>query len=174
MNLVLGFDTETSDFKKLHIVQLAAGLYDVDTKKLIQSIDLIVKPDGWEISEDATNIHGITTEYALKVGISERYVVAAFLSMAEGRKCVAYNAPFDKRVIRKAIDRYYLSASYAKDWVDTDIECAMKLARQAMNVKSCKLTEAYSFFMGKEMKNAHTAMADTQACMDVYFAALEY
>lgn len=59
MNLLLVFDTETTglpDWKKPsgsdeqpHIVQLAAHLVDDDDRKIIHTIDHVVKPNGWEI-----------------------------------------------------------------------------------------------------------------------------
>ena len=36
--------------------------------------------------------------------------------------------------------------------------------------KSANLGEAYKHFTGRELKNAHSAMADVQGCMEVYFA----
>lgn len=85
MNLALFYDTETTGlplFKEPsehpdqpHIVQLAACLVDLDTRKTIASMDVIVKPNGWTIPAEVSAIHGITTEHAMDVGISEAMAI---------------------------------------------------------------------------------------------------
>ena len=62
MNPALFFDTETTGlplFKEPsehpdqpHLVQLAASLVDLDTRAVLSSIDVIVKPDGWTIPDE--------------------------------------------------------------------------------------------------------------------------
>lgn len=47
----------------------------------------------------------------------------------------------------------------------------MRLAQPILRMgKFPKLTEAYKHFTGKPLEGAHGAMADTQACLDVWFA----
>jgi DNA polymerase-3 subunit epsilon len=70
----LFFDTETTglplfhepseDPRQPHLVQLAAVLVDIDTRKTLGSLDLTIAPDGWEIPDDVVKIHGITNEHA--------------------------------------------------------------------------------------------------------------
>lgn len=183
MNLVLGYDTETTglpDWKtpsegdnQPHIVQLAAQLYNADTRAVIQSIDLIVKPDGWEIPDEVADIHGITNEMAHDVGVSEIMVVEMFLQMwGMGRsERVAYNKTFDQRIIRIATKRLGFNEDAIERWAaKDDHHCSMRMAQKHIGGKNPNLVDAYKHFTGKELENAHSAMADTIASMDVYWA----
>lgn len=91
MNTALFYDTETTGlplFKEPsehpdqpHIVQLAAILVDLDTRREIASMDVIVRPDGWTIPDDVAAIHGITTGHAMQVGVPEKLAVRMFMSL---------------------------------------------------------------------------------------------
>ncbi len=180
MNLAIVFDTETTDivdWKKPseaehqpHIVQLAANLVDIDSQKVIQSMDVIIKPEGWTSNKEAFDKHGITTEYALDVGIPEKMAVEMFLALWAGRTRVAHNTTFDNRIIRIATKRY-CSDEVVDAWHTGDYFCTMINARKVMPIsKPPTLSEAYLHFTGKDLQDAHTALADTNACMDIYFA----
>lgn len=185
--LVLIFDTETTGLPNWkepseselqpHIVQLAAGLFNTENKKIIQSIDLIIKPESWDIPKVVSDIHGITKEYAMDVGVSEKVCIEAFLDLWSGRKRIAHNATFDNRIIRIATKRY-CEESVINSWATGVYECTGLLSKPIMKMepknkygyKMPKLIEAYKHFTGNDLENAHTAMADMQACADVYFA----
>jgi len=179
MSELIFFDTETTGLPNWktpsggedqpHIVQLAAVQVDVETKKIIQSIDLIVRPDGWEIPQETIDIHGITNEMAMDVGIPESDVLAIFLQLWRGRKRIAYNTTFDNRIIRIATKRY-ADEAVIDAWKGGDYKCAMIASKKAMGVKSVKLVDAYKHFIGEDLEDAHSAMADTLACMSVYYA----
>ena len=131
----------------------------------------IIKPDDWIIEPEMTEIHGITMEQAMDVGIPEIEALEMFLALNEGcEKRIAYNTTFDNRIIRIATKRYLDDARIDK-WKAGPYECAMALSRKVMGGKNPKLEVAFKYFMGDELINAHNAMADTKACMDVYFAA---
>ena len=182
MNLILPFDTETTglpDWKtpsggenQPHLVQIAAIMVDEVTRKPIQSIDLIIKPDGWVIPEEVSAIHGITTEMAMDVGVPEIDAMVAFIALwkASDRR-VAFNRTFDQRIIRIAAKRYF-EEDVVEKWAEKDdFDCAMMMAKKAMGVKSVKLADAYKHFTGKDIIDAHSAMADTDACLAVYWGA---
>lgn len=183
MNLKLFFDTETTglpvwsqpsgDECQPHIVQLAASLVDADARKVIQTIDVIIKPDGWEIPADSSAIHGITTEYAMDVGVSELLAVDMLLGLLGDRERIAYNQQFDERIIRIALKRYDFREDVIDSWRSGRKDCAMKLSRAAIGGKNPTLSAAYEHFTGKPLDGAHSAITDTNACMDVYFAALD-
>ncbi len=193
MNLKLFYDTETTglpDFKapsesahQPHIVQLAALLVDLDTRETIQSIDVIIRPDGWTIPDEVAAVHGITTQHALDVGIPESLAVSMFMELWAGRARVAHNEQFDARIVRIALMRFH-SEDAADIWKSGPTECTARLATPICALpptekmkavgrfhhKTPNLGEAYRHFTGKELVNAHSAMADVLACRDVYFA----
>ena len=157
-----------------HIVQLAASLVDMDTRAIISSMDVIVQPDGWEIPHDIIEIHGITNEYASEVGIPEPQAVAMLLSLWSDadRVRIGHNQPFDARILRIALRRY-LDDTIADAWKQGRALCTMRMARPIMDLPRGKwpnLVEAYRFFTGETLTDAHTAAADVQATMRVYFA----
>lgn len=188
-NLKLIFDTETTglpDWKEPsdspqqpHLVQLAAHLVDVDAEKVIQTLDVVIKPEGWVIPQEVTDIHGITTEYAIRVGVPEKLALEMFLSMWDGRTRVAHNTTFDNRIIRIGTKRYF-GEDIQTTWKEGEYECTSLLSKPIMKMepkgrygfKMPKLEEAYLHFTGKKLENAHTAIADVNACMEVYFSIM--
>lgn len=194
MRYFIFFDTETQglpDFRapsdadhQPHLVQLAAQLIDADTREVIQSLDVIVEPNGWEIPDEAANVHGISTERAAKFGIPEGIVVQLFYAMWLKADCrVAHNQPFDERILRIALKRF-LGEPETDAWKAGESECTQKLATPILQLpptermkavgrhhhKSANLSEAYKFFTGKDLEGAHQAMVDVEACVAVYWA----
>lgn len=181
--LILAFDTETTglpDWKspsgdecQPHMVQLAAALFDQDTREVAQSMNVIIKPDGWDIPQETIDIHGVTLERAMDIGVSEEMALDMFISIWGGCTRIAHNTTFDNRIIRIATKRYsdeqiidlWKDGSQGNEWV-----CTMLAARKIMGGKQPTLQEAYRYFMGADFENAHSAWADTMACADVYWA----
>ena len=193
MRLAVFFDTETTglplfnhpseDPRQPHIVQLAACLVDMDTRNTVASMDVIIQPDGWTIPDEVAAIHGITTEHATEVGIPAKLAIQMFLEFAIGRVRIAHNEQFDARMVRIALLRHF-STDAADEWRDGAAECTQLLATPIVKApptakmlaagrnhfKSANLGEAVLHFTGKPLENAHSAMADVQNCMAVYFA----
>lgn len=187
MDLATVFDTETTGLpewkepsgseKQPHIVQLAAHQVDRDTQKVIQTLDVIVKPEGWVIPQEVTDIHGITTEYAGDVGVPEKMALEMFIELSGGHLHIAHNATFDRRIIRIGLKRFF-GDRIADDFKDAPYECTGILAKPIMQMlpkgrygyKMPKLVEAYKHFTGKDLVDAHTAIADVNACLEVYWA----
>lgn len=193
-NLALFYDTETTGlplFKdpsdhpgQPHIVQLAAALVDLDSRDTVASLDLIVRPDGWTIPDEDTEVHGITTEFAMAAGVPETLALSLFLEMWAGRRRIAHNEPFDARIIRIAQHRAGELEHDLERWKAGTAECTARLATPILKLpptakmvaanrhhhKTANLSEAVLFFTGKPLENAHSALADVRGCMDVYFA----
>jgi DNA polymerase III subunit epsilon len=156
-----------------HLVQLAAHLVEVESRKVVQTIDLIIKPEDWVITQETIDIHGITNEHAMEVGIPEKQALEILLALCAGRKRVAFNTTYDNRIIRIATKRY-CSEEVINAWHQGEYECAMIASRKIMGGKQPTLAEAYKHFTGKEIQNAHTAIGDVNACMEVYFAVKDH
>lgn len=200
MKPILFYDSETQSLPlwnqpsdhpdQPHIVQLAALLVDPDSRQTIASMDVIVRPAGWTIPDDVAAVHGITTERAEAVGVSEKLAVELFMELWHHRPRVAHNEQFDARIIRIALMRYQSSVveEWAKPmpdvWKEGNAECTARLATpicalpptekmkaaKRFHHKTPNLSEAYRHFTGRDLENAHSAMADVLACRDVYFA----
>lgn len=157
---------------------------DLDTRATLASIDLTCKPDGWVIPDETAAIHGITTEKALACGIAESLVVSAFhelSKLADFR--IGHNESFDARIIRIALMRH-ASPEVADAWKEGQAKCTASLSTDIVQApptdkmkavgrnhfKKPTLSEAYKHFMQKDLQNAHSAMADAVACMEVYFS----
>lgn len=192
MKPILFYDTETTglpDFKapseaphQPHIVQLAALLVDPGTRETIASMDVIVRPDGWRIPADVAAVHGITTERAITVGVSESIALGLFMDLWQAADFrVGHNESFDARIIRIAQHRF--ECGELDVWKEGRAECTARLATpicalpptekmkaaRRFHHKTPNLSEAYRHFTGRELENAHSAMADVLACRDVYF-----
>ncbi|MDB4278755.1 3'-5' exonuclease [Deltaproteobacteria bacterium] len=188
MKKILFYDTETTglpnwkkpsdDESQPHLVQLAAILCNAETEEVISSIDLTIKPEGWEIPEEVSEIHGVTTEKAKAVGVPENLAFQMLYAMFEVSDIrVAHNRTFDQRIIRIAAKRHGTEPQ-TEAWAEKeDHECTMLLSKPICKlpnkgrkgIKNPKLEEAYEQFTGEQLENAHTAIADAQGCMDIYF-----
>lgn len=184
----LFFDTETTGkalFKappnhpaQPRIVQLAAILFDEEASEC-GSLNVIIKPDGWTIPDEAAAIHGITTAKALACGIpimSALAVFSNFLHLAD--MLIAHNIDFDELVV--SCDLVRLPNSGAQKCFDRLGEintfCTMKNTTQICQLpgnygdfKWPKLNEAHKHLFGTDVEDAHDAMADVRACARIYF-----
>ncbi|MGM0858620.1 MAG: exonuclease domain-containing protein [Pseudomonadota bacterium] len=187
MTPVLFFDSETTglpDWKspsdsehQPHLAQLGAILADADTRKEMATLDVIVKPDGWTIPDEVAEIHGITTEKAIAEGIPEREALDMFIDLY--RRCdirVAHNTTFDNRIIRIAMKRFAPDVIANDEWKDRErYYCTLMNARKLFGGKDGHtLSEVYERLTGKTLENAHSAMADTRACMEINWHMLDH
>ncbi len=109
--MYLFFDTETTGLPKNwkapvtdlnnwpRLVQLAFLYYDEDGNKISEG-NFIVKPEGFSIPAEASRIHGISTERALREGHLIGSVLEHFSSFVEiAGFLVAHNMSFDEKIV---------------------------------------------------------------------------
>lgn len=176
----LYYDTETTGFPAKvgtpldqcpHIVQLAALLLD-DKEGEIASFCVIIKPEGWEVEEGAAEVHGITTEKALRLGIPISVAMAMFSNLcAIAEQAIAHNDAFDIQFINYEIERL----GKLNRLLVMDRFCTMKATTDICQLpgkygkfKWPKLIEAHEHFFGEGFDGAHDALADVRACARVH------
>lgn len=182
-NNYLFFDTETTGLPRSYnapasqlnnwprLVQLAWLLYDKDGNKLKQ-VSQIVKPEGFVIPAEASNIHGITTERAMGEGVPLRGVLEEFNEAVGQADClVAHNMSYDIKIVHSELLRNNFPC---------DIEKKMTICTKEKSTNYCaidgqygykwpKLSELYKKLFGRELKDAHDALVDIQATADCFW-----
>ena len=187
---LIEYGKSSDDPTQPDIVQLAAELVDIDTRRTIASFNHLIKPAGWSIPADVEALTSISTERAAMFGLDLRIVLYMFLSlwgMATVHR-VGHNEAFDARLIRIAIKRdSTFSEGFADQWKAGAAFCTCQKSKPIVNLpatermlarglkgpKSPDLGEAYEFFTGEPLKNAHDAAVDVAACKAIYFGLLD-
>lgn len=181
INDVLFFDTETTgipertakwdiDFMQYpHIVQIA-WIFDGHEESHI------IRPEGWEIPQEAVDVHGITTEYAREHGELFETVINKFIwdCRIAGLIC-GHNIHFDTGIVKANILRelgqeYYdaqnvETALYKGKRIDT-MRSSMKWVDARMangRLKFPNLSELFSRCFPGATFDAHDALEDTRA-----------
>ena len=81
------------------LVQIAWQQIDKHSQ-LLRAEEFIIKPDGFVISKEATGIHGITTERAMREGFDLKTVMLEFASVIDRSDIlVAHNMDFDEKIV---------------------------------------------------------------------------
>lgn len=176
----LYFDTETSGLPPRgaavplehcpHIVQLAAILVDSDGTEL-HAINTIIKPDGWVVEQGAADVHGISTERALEVGIPGIIAFGFFSNLAaQADELVAHNTVFDSKLMRWEMERLNKPSHH----LTLPQTCTMLLSTPVCKIpgprgyKWPKLIEAHEKLLGCGFDAAHDALADVRACIRIH------
>lgn len=191
--ITLVYDSETTGFthpalpdehpSQPRLVQFGAVLYYDRVPRA--TISMIVKPDGLEIPEQASNVHGITTAIALAVGIPNKIVISTFTNLrAICDRIVCHNTEFDKKVMASNIARLGKVPAHPGPTVE---HCTMKLSQNICNLppsakmlsagrrgsKLPKLEEAYEFFFKEKFVGAHDALVDAQGAGRVFWELVD-
>lgn len=158
------------------IVQIAWVEYDREGNK-IRAFNHIVRPDGFTIPQEATNIHKITNEKARERGIPLKKALADF-SEAVGRSkyLVGHNFKYDQAIVAGEYKR--LNESNPIDGVfkiDTMLLSIdyCKLPKSRGGFKYPKLEELHIKLFNKSFDGAHDALVDVEATGRCFFKLQE-
>lgn len=205
MKTILFYDSETTglpnwgvpseDPSQPHITQLAAELCIEETGETLGAMNMIIRPEGFDIPLELQELTGITMARAAMAGVPVRTAMDAFLELWSNAdlRC-AHNESFDARMLRINIMRcsYWNGqevqtsegdVSFADYFKAAPAFCTQANSTKILNLpptpkmvaakrkgpKSPNLGEAYEFFTGKKLEGAHNAQVDIMACKAVYY-----
>ncbi|MFH1745227.1 MAG: 3'-5' exonuclease [bacterium] len=182
--MYLFFDTETTGIPINYrapitdlnnwprLVQIAWIRYDENENKISQD-GYIIKPEGFEIPEDASRVHGITTEEALANGKNLKRILNKFSNdIGESKVIVAHNMNFDEKIVGAE----FLRKKISHNLFDIIRFCTMKEATNFCRLpgnnggyKWPRLSELHIKLFGKDFEDAHDASSDVEACARCFF-----
>lgn len=175
--MYLFFDTETTGLPKNwkapitdldnwpRLVQLGWIMSSEEGERL-DTGNIIIKPEGFEIPIGASDVHGITTEMAIKDGVPLEETLSHFNIMIEQADyIIAHNMNFDKKII---------GAELLRMEIDSSFELKPKICTMLASINYCQLPGNYGFkwpklqelhnkLFGKDFDGAHDAFADIDA-----------
>jgi len=173
----LFFDTETTGLPRSwnapvtdlgnwpRLVQLAYMAYDRDGV-LLSAKDCLIKPQGFSIPVDASRVHGITTERALKEGRDLVEVLREFKALLDqAQYLVAHNMSFDEKIVgaeflRSGMPDIPVSKQRICTMHGTTEYCAIPGPR---GYKWPKLAELHQRLFQADFEGAHNAASDVAA-----------
>jgi len=185
MSLIAVLDTETTGFARNdytspdnpYLAALTLLVFDVEAGRVQASFNTMIQPEDWEMPVEAGEINGLDTETLANFGIPLAQALPVVFSLLEPCDLfVAHNASFDAKVFSAAFYRAQMEAELDM-FLQMPTYCTMAESKHIVqaknvkgNIKNPKLTEAYEFFFETPLDNAHSANADTVACLEIYLA----
>jgi DNA polymerase-3 subunit epsilon len=160
-----------------HLVELCAVLTD-QLGFCVARLHRIIKPEGYEIPKQASDVHGITTQMAMDNGVPLWQAIWELDRLVNrASELVMHNHQFDRLILK---------ASHLRLGIPHGFRRAKKVCTMMLSTKICKvphangrggykwptLAEAYRHFFNEEVDGAHGAVADATACMRIYFHML--
>lgn len=146
--MYLFFDTETTGLPRNwkapvtdlnnwpRLVQLAFLYYDNNGNK-ISGGDFIIKPEGFTIPADASRIHGISTEKAIREGHSITSVLQHFNSLiGQASYLVAHNMSFDEKIV---------GSEFLRNGMQNRIPSTNKICTMERTTNFCGLAGPYGY-----------------------------
>lgn len=159
---MLAFDLETTSANPKEARIVTSALVRIDGRD-VQKIEHLADP-GIEIPQEATNVHGITTEKARAEGRPHEVVLkdtveAIKAAWEDGLTLIVYNAAFDLTVLRSLTGDFTVTGPVYDPYVIDRVSDKWRKGKRTLGA----VCEHY----GVELGNAHEATADALAAARV-------
>ena len=159
---MLAFDLETTSANPKQARIVTSALVRIDGRD-VQKIEHLADP-GIEIPQEATNVHGITTEKARAEGRPHEVVLkdtveAIKTAWEDGLTLIVYNAAFDLTVLRSLTGDFTVTGPVYDPYVIDRVSDKWRKGKRTLGA----VCEHY----GVELGNAHEATADALAAARV-------
>lgn len=172
--------TDSAKYDSSRLVQICWIIGDEDTT--LAKKTYTVRPEGFEISEQVSKIHGITHDHASLHGHSLESVLKDLetdIKANDIRRLVAHNVRFDFNIVMSELHRQKMFGAAAL-MGNMKLKCTMSAGKDVCKIpskwnpkqlKSPSLKELYEFLHpGETFELKHRADWDTEHCMKCYYA----
>ena len=185
--MYLFFDTETTGLPRNwkapvsdvnnwpRLVQIAWLVYDSKGNRL-EANDFIIKPEGFIIPTDASEVHKITTDKAISEGEKLEFVLGLFEEQINTASIlVAHNMSFDEKIV---------GAEFIRKGIQSKLFQKPKICTMNKSTNYCKipgpygykwpkLSELHTVLFGEEFEEVHNAAADINATAKCFWRMKE-
>ena len=160
--IAIDFETATSARNSA----CAIGMTEVENGNIIGTHYTMIKPPGNIYNPFNINIHGITPEMTADYE-SFRKLWSWIKSVIDRKILVAHNASFDKGVLNKCVESFFLSEPIIRGFV-----CSCNIARKVFPwLENHKLPTVAKLF-GIELEH-HDAASDSEVCAKITLEMLK-
>ena len=157
------------------LVQIAWIIFNENGER-IRSKDYIIKPENFLIPEEASKIHGISTEKAMELGEDLLLVLNDLNNEINNSDIlIAHNINFDSKIVGAEMIRKNLTTNlFAKRLV-----CTMESTTSFCQIpglygyKWPKLSELHIKLFNEDFQEAHNALADIEATAKCFWKLKE-
>jgi DNA polymerase III epsilon subunit-like protein len=205
MNILI-LDTETTGLPKAkmitektlhlwpHVVQFSYVIYNNESNTLLKTVDHIIKvPDHVVISEENSNIHGITDTISKTSGRDIQYVLSEFMEDYNNADIVvAHNMEFDFNIIKVEFMRQIYNDKQTvseKEKLTQNLNslkgskklcCTMQESIELCNIKALSkdgkeyvkfpsLSELHKHLFSVVPKKLHNSLNDVLICLRCFY-----
>jgi DNA polymerase III subunit epsilon len=163
-----GKPVPADDPSQPRLAEFAAIYLDRDLQPE-KEIQFYVKPQGWVMTDEATEVNGLVTEFLAEFGVPVRGVLDVYTdAIREGRAVIAFNAQHDCKQMRAELRRSEMDDLFML----TKNICTMRGSHPLGIVKASgkggfpKLSDVCAHF-DIVMPEAHNALDDARAAAEI-------